>query len=152
VIIHRCCPAPLMDIVTFYNSDTAVRRLRSSTTRAAVVKRTRTQFGRRAFSVAGPDIWNSLPSEVRLTENFATFKKKFNICLTWLFLILAFFEFYLISFLGYFVFKLHRMHEMQPNLTDVRGVCLSVCLSVCHAAHLGFPVQKWLNRSKCCLG
>jgi len=37
------------------------------------------------------------------------------------------------------------MHEMQTILTDVRGVCLSVCQSVCHAAHLGFTVQKWLN-------
>jgi len=33
-----------MDIVTFDDSETAVRRLRSSTTRAAVVKRTRTQI------------------------------------------------------------------------------------------------------------
>jgi len=34
------------------------------------------------------------------------------------------------------------MHEMQTIVTDVRGVCLSVC----HAAQLGFAVQKWLNR------
>jgi len=27
-------------------------------------------------------------------------------------------------------FRLHRMHEMLCILTDVRGVCLSVCLSV----------------------
>jgi len=32
---HRCCPAYLMDIITFHDSDTAVSRLRSSTTRAA---------------------------------------------------------------------------------------------------------------------
>jgi len=25
------------------------------------------------------------------------------------------------------VIKLHRMHEMQTIVTDVRGVCLSVC-------------------------
>jgi len=48
----------------------------SSTTRAAVMEWTRTRFSRRAFSVAGSDIWNSLPPEIRLTENFATFKKK----------------------------------------------------------------------------
>jgi len=61
-----------------YDSDTAVHRLRSSTTHATVVKRTRTQFGQRVFSVAGPDIWNSLPCppEIRLTENFATIKNK----------------------------------------------------------------------------
>jgi len=35
-----------------------------------VVKRTMTHF------VAGPDIWNSLTPEIRLTDNFAKFKKK----------------------------------------------------------------------------
>jgi len=25
----------------------------------------------------------------------------------------------------------HAVHEMQPIVTDVRGVCLSVCPSVC---------------------
>jgi len=36
------------------------------------------------------------------------------------------------------------MHEMQPIITDVRDVCLSVSLSVClsRAAQLGFTVQK----------
>jgi len=51
-------------------------------------------------------------------------------------------------------FRLHRMHAMhgmQPIVTDVRGVCPSVSLSVCHAAHLTFTVQKRLNRSRCCL-
>jgi len=38
-------------------------------------------------------------------------------------------------------FRLHRMHEMQTIVTDVRGVCLSVC----RTAQLGFTVQKWLN-------
>jgi len=36
------------------------------------------------------------------------------------------------------VFRLHRMHEMQTIVTDVRGVCQSVrpsvCLSVCYSA------------------
>jgi len=45
------------------------------------------------------------------------------------------------------LFRLHRMHEMQSILTDVCGVSLSVC----HAAHLGFAVQKWPNKSRCCL-
>jgi len=30
-----------------------------------------------------------------------------------------------------FVFRLHRMHETQTIVIDVRGVCLSVSLSVC---------------------
>jgi len=35
------------------------------------------------------------------------------------------------------------MHEMQTTATDDRGVCQSVC----HAAQLGFTVQKRLNGS-----
>jgi len=31
-------------------------------------------------------------------------------------------------------------------------IVASVCQSVCHAAQLSFTVQKWLNRSRCCLG
>jgi len=74
--LHRCHPAYLMDIFTFNDTDTAVRHhLRSSTTWAAVVKWIRILFGQSSFSVAGPDIWNSLPPEIRLTENFLTLKK-----------------------------------------------------------------------------
>ena len=43
----------------------ASMELRSSTARAAVVRRARTRFGKRAFSVCGPDVWNSLPIAVR---------------------------------------------------------------------------------------
>jgi len=45
----------------------------TSTTRSAVVCRTRTQFGRRAFSVCGPNVWNSLPSKLRVIDSHATF-------------------------------------------------------------------------------
>ena len=45
------------------------RQLRS---RAAVVKRTRTQFGKRAFSSCGPIIWNSLPPVVRRIDSEST--------------------------------------------------------------------------------
>jgi len=57
-------PSYLFDLVVFASADSNVRQLRSSTTRAAAVKRSRTQFGRRAFSMAGPDIWNSLPTTI----------------------------------------------------------------------------------------
>jgi len=58
---HRRCPSYLCELIVFASTDSNVRQLGSSTTRAAAVKRSRTQFGRRAFSVAGPDMWNSLP-------------------------------------------------------------------------------------------
>jgi len=49
-------------------ADSQRRQLRSSQTRAAVVKRTRTQFGKRAFSAYGSNIWKSLPPAVRNTD------------------------------------------------------------------------------------
>jgi len=47
----------LADLVAFSSTDSH-RQLRSTTTRAAAIQRTRTQFGRRALSVCGPDVWN----------------------------------------------------------------------------------------------
>jgi len=44
--------------------------------------------------------------------------------------------------------RLHRLHEMQTIVTDDRAVCPPVC----HAAKLGFTVQKWLNGLRSCLG
>jgi len=58
-ILHNRCPSYLVDLVTYNVTDPQRRQLRSSTTRAAVVRRTRTEFGKRAFSVCGPDVWNS---------------------------------------------------------------------------------------------
>jgi len=46
----------------------------TSTTQATVMKQTRTQLGRRAFSVAGPDVGNGPPPEIRRTKNFARLK------------------------------------------------------------------------------
>jgi len=41
-----------------------------------IVPRTRTKFGDRAFSVAGPTVWNSMPESVRSAETLASFKRK----------------------------------------------------------------------------
>jgi len=40
--------------------------------------RTRTRFGDRAFSVAGPVVWNSLPSAVREADSLHSFKSKLD--------------------------------------------------------------------------
>ena len=61
--LHCRCPAYLADLFVFSSTDSH-RQLRSTTTRAAAIQRTRTQFGRRAFSVCGADVWNSLPPTV----------------------------------------------------------------------------------------
>jgi len=38
------------------------------------VPSTRTKFGDRAFSVAGPVVWSRLPAAVRETDSFYSFK------------------------------------------------------------------------------
>jgi len=40
-----------------------------------IVPRTRTKFGDRVFSAAGPTVWNSLPESVRSAEALASFKR-----------------------------------------------------------------------------
>ena len=65
-IYHRHCPQYLVNVVSF-TSDATGQRLRSTATTAAVSVRTRTNLGRRAYSVAGPSLWNSLLSLLRLT-------------------------------------------------------------------------------------
>jgi len=69
--LHSRCPPYLADLVAFSSTDSH-RQLRSITTRAAAIQRTQTQFGRRAFSVCGPDVWNCLPPSVRTVDSFLT--------------------------------------------------------------------------------
>ena len=45
-------------------STTGRRRLRSADVDTCIVPLTRTRFGVRNFSVAGPQLWNSLPAEL----------------------------------------------------------------------------------------
>jgi len=49
--------------------------LRSAAAGLYDVPRTRTLIGSRAFSVAGPKAWNSLPQSLRDTTSTATFKR-----------------------------------------------------------------------------
>jgi len=86
----QLCPSYLSNIVTFCSSDPHCRQLRSSTVRSAVVSHTRTQFGRRAFSVCGPDIWNNLPTNLRLIHSHAAFWGALKTQLLTLLLILSF--------------------------------------------------------------
>ena len=74
-ILHNRSPPYLKDLVTFSVSGPQRGQLRSTTTRSAVVLRTRTQFGRHAFSVCGPDIWNSLPVNIRLIDSHPSFRR-----------------------------------------------------------------------------
>jgi len=51
------------------------RALRSSDAPMLVVPRIHTELARRAFFVAAPSTWNSLPADIRLCENILTFKR-----------------------------------------------------------------------------
>jgi len=51
------------------------RQLRSSLYRSLAVPRTRTTFGDRSFTVAGPRLWNSLPATLRQITNYGQFKR-----------------------------------------------------------------------------
>jgi len=58
------------------SSNPVRQRLRSASSLDYIVPRTRTKFGDRAFSVASPTVWNSLPESVRSAETLASFKRK----------------------------------------------------------------------------
>jgi len=53
----------------------ASRRLRSSDMFTFAVPWTRTHLGDRSFAVAGPQIWNTLPADLHLVDNYARFRR-----------------------------------------------------------------------------
>jgi len=55
----------LADDCILASSDEFRRRLYSADVDTCIVPRTRTRFGDRSFSAAGPGIWNSLPPDLR---------------------------------------------------------------------------------------
>ena len=68
-LIHRSlsgnAPGYLVDDCQLV-ADVRVRQLRSADTQALVVSRTSSSFGDRTFTAAGPQVWNSLPPNLRL--------------------------------------------------------------------------------------
>jgi len=57
-------------------SDIRPRRLRSSDSGFCAIRRSRTTYGDRCFAVAGPRVWNSLPTELRQYDSLAQFKRR----------------------------------------------------------------------------
>ena len=62
--------------MTPISQDPTRRRLRSADITDYAVPRTRTKFGERAFSVAGPSTRNSLSESLRRTDCTETFKRR----------------------------------------------------------------------------
>ena len=61
----------------YISDNEPTRSLRSSSKRLLVVPRYNLKtYGRRAFSVNAPMLWNSLPNNIRETESLSTFKKQ----------------------------------------------------------------------------
>ena len=71
-------PTPPITTVSYSNGSAARRRLCSASTSDLVVPSThRASIGDRAFAVAGPRAWNSLPPALCSTStSFITFKKE----------------------------------------------------------------------------
>ena len=70
---HGIAPLYISDMITKHEP---TRSLRFSSKRLLVVLRYNLKtYGRRAFSVNGSILWNSLPDNIRETESLSTFKK-----------------------------------------------------------------------------
>ena len=70
------CPTYISQLVQPVSSSSRRQGVRSSSSAKCVVQRTRTKFAERAFSVAGPSVWNSLPADLRLEPETTVFKRK----------------------------------------------------------------------------
>ena len=67
---HTATPDYLSNLL---QTHAPAQSLQSSEAPTMVVPRTNIDLARRAFSVAAPAIWNSLPNTIRLCESNATF-------------------------------------------------------------------------------
>jgi len=62
----------LHNLISYHQSG---RLLRSSSQSLLHVPRIKTDFGRRAFSSAGPQIWNHIPTAIRASASLDSFKR-----------------------------------------------------------------------------
>jgi len=70
-VLMTSTPPYLHDMLTIA---TPARTLRSAGAPMLIVPRVRTEIGGRAFSVAAPTVYNSLPGHIRLSESINSFK------------------------------------------------------------------------------
>ena len=74
--LHGTAPEYIREYCSETHSSASGLRLRSLGKTDLRVRRMRTRFGDRAFSVAGPRCWNSLPPDIRLAASVDSFKTK----------------------------------------------------------------------------
>ena len=75
--IHRC-PGHIAELLIMTSSVISCSRLRSASSNCYEVPRTRLKFGDRAFSIAGPTAWHSLPKEITAIASTEQFKAQFK--------------------------------------------------------------------------
>jgi len=64
-------PAHLYSLISYHQPS---RSLRSSS-QSLQVPRVKTDFGRRAFSSAAPQIWNHIPAAIKVSPSLDSFKR-----------------------------------------------------------------------------
>jgi len=74
--LHGIAPPYIDDMIQPVSALQRKVTLRSATTNDLFVPRARLRFDERAFSIAAPLLWNSLPAETRNVATLETFKKK----------------------------------------------------------------------------
>ena len=70
--LQGTAPCYISDLLTL---DNPTRTLRSFDDLRLEIPRTRTRYGDRAFSRCGPRIWNSIPRDIRQSENEPAFRR-----------------------------------------------------------------------------
>src|SRR6218665_2439695 len=85
ILVYKClnnsAPPYLADKTRPLSNDCNRSRPRSSNSADVFVPRTKTKMGDRAFEVAGPRTWNSLPATIRETKTLPAFKKQLKLYL-----------------------------------------------------------------------
>ncbi len=111
--LNNLAPSYLSDLLYPYNP---TRNLRSGDQRLLSVPRSRLKYrGDRAFAVAGPRLWNSLPAYIRSAQSLTVFKSSLKTYLFSLALIYCEFMVWICGFVLCFMF-LFVQHFGQPRL------------------------------------
>jgi hypothetical protein len=74
--LHGLAPPYLIDDCIPVSLLSGRQHLRSADTRKLFVPKTSTNYGSRSFAVFGPNLWNSLPTELRTIESVSIFRRK----------------------------------------------------------------------------
>ena len=75
LLVYKCLnglgPVYLEDLLKYYTQDINLRSLKQ---KPLEERRYNKQYGKRAFAIAGPKLWNSLPLDIRESCSVSTFK------------------------------------------------------------------------------